>query len=168
MCSENRGIWDMNGKRYLGLFICFFIVMLFTACSFRILPEPKHYIRTEHKEWAKQIGLYSTENVKVSCSDNDYYGVSVSLEYDNGLVGYKELCEVINAHNKFVDENPDYYTPYIKIYFYNEPGGSNPDVSYFFNTEAKFEWINEYLKELGRPDTAKIQYMFIDMERANT
>lgn len=156
----------MNGKKCTIIFVCIISAMIFTACA-RLIPSSKHNIHTSYKEWAEQIGLYSTENVKVSCYDGDNL-ISVGAEYENGLVGYKELCEMIDAHNKFVDENPDYFPSDIKILFYNEAGGEQPNISVFFNKETDFDWLNDYIKELRRPYTSKIQYMSIDMEFANT
>ena len=37
------------------------------------------------------------------------------MKFENGLTGYKELYDVVDAHNKFVDANPDYFPNDIEI-----------------------------------------------------
>ena len=151
----------MNGKKSTIIFICIFSAMIFTACS-RLIPFPKHNIHTSYKEWAEQIGLYSTKNVKVSCYEGENE-IAVGLEYENDDIGYKELCDVINKHNKFVDDNPDYFPNGLKISFDNSLGDNQPTKSVFFNEECLTNAISDYLGDLKRPYTAKIQYMYVDM-----
>lgn len=155
----------MNRMKVLKISILATISMVLVACS-QIIPESKHNIQTSYKEWAKQIGLYSTENVKVGCYEGDNE-ICLGLEYENGLSGYMELCELINKHNKFVDDNLNYFPNDLKITFYNMAGPNQPDISVFSNSDYKRLDIEEYIDELNYQKTAKIQYMCIDMKRAD-
>jgi len=156
----------MNKRKYLIISMMIIMMISVTACT-RLIPFPKHDIHTSYKEWAKQIGLYSTEYVRVSCYDGDN-------EIDGGFVNegkstaYKEVCDIVNAHNKFVEENPDYFPADIKIFFDNRSGDSVPCNSMFFNCCNDYLKIEGCIQELGRKDTAKIQYMWIDLNDAFT
>lgn len=145
--------------------ICFFTLLF--GMAFIIIKKPglKHDIHTTYKEWAKQIGLYSTENVEVGCYDGDNL-IYIGAEYENGLTGYRELCDVINAHNKFVDEHPEFFPNDLKITFYNMAGPNQPYISVFSNSDYEKLDIEDYAEQLKYPCSAKIQYMNIDMERA--
>ena len=147
--------------------IAFFTVLLIIVILTRNIPEPEHSIRTSYKEWAEIIGLNATENVKVFCYDGDN-SITIELEDENGIEGYKELCSVINAHNKFVDENSDYFPDGIKISFVNSDGDNHPTKAVFFNDMCENYGISDYLGDLKRPYTAKIQYVFIDMFHTDT
>ncbi len=157
----------MNSLKNIIKFIFFFTLLFLVVFLVRIIPEPKHDIHTSYSEWAKQIGLYSTKNVKVSCYDGEN-SISVGAECENGIIGYSELLNIIKAHNKFVDENQNYFPPDIKIMFNNEAGGEQPNTSFFFNTETNIDWFNDYIKQLERPSSLKIQYICIDMDFAHT
>ncbi|WP_026515200.1 hypothetical protein [Butyrivibrio sp. LB2008] len=147
--------------------IAFIMVLLIILVVIRNIPEPAHNISTSYKEWTEQIGLNDTENVKVFCYDGDN-SITVGFEDENGVEGYKELCNIINAHNKFVDENSDYFPEGIKISFENSDGDNHPTKAVFFNDWSENYGISDYLGDLNRPYTAKIQYAFIDMSFADT
>ena len=138
------------------------LLVALSACGPRSYVN-KFNIKTSYKEWAKQIGLYSTEKVKVSCYDGDNE-ISLGLRYEDGTTGYKELCDIVNAHNRFVDENPDYFPNDIKITIHNRAGGEQPNLSTFSNVENERYGIGNYVGDLKRPYTAKIQYLTLDMK----
>jgi len=156
----------MDSLKNIIKFIGFFLLLFLMVLLIKIIPEPKHNIHTSYKEWAKQIGLYSTENIEVGCYDGNNE-ISLGLKYENGISGYKELCEVINSHNKFVEENPDYFPSDLKITFYNMAGVNQPDISVFSNSDYEKLDIEDYVDGLKKPSSAKIQYMSIDMNRAD-
>ena len=88
------------------VFILVVFVITLTACG------PIHYehsltMKTSYREWVKEIGLFSRENIKVQKYEEENNSIYLRIEYFNGLAGYKELCEIVSAHNKFVDENPN-------------------------------------------------------------
>ena len=154
----------MNKKKNLIISMLIIMAINITACT-RLIPFPKHDIHTSYKEWAEQIGLYSTEYAQTSCyeADNEIDGGFVN---EGEIAAYKEACDIINAHNKFVEENPDYFPVDIKISFDNRFGDSVPWNSLFFNAyrdDIRIEWI----QELGRQNTAKIQYMWIYLRDAS-
>ena len=138
-----------------------FIMLAITACT-QLIPSSMHDIHTSYKEWAELIGLYSTEYAQVSCyeSDNEIDGGFVNK---GEIAAYKEACDIINAHNKFVDENPNYFPKDIKISFDNRSNDNVPWNSMFFNAYNNYPRTKEWIQELGRQDSAKIQYMWIDL-----
>ena len=157
----------MDSLKNIIKFICFFTLLFLAMFLIIKKPESKHNIHTSYKEWAEQIGLYSTKNVKVNCYDGDN-SISVGLEYENGITGYKELCDIINKHNCFVEKNPDYFTAGFKITFENSYGENHPIKSVFFNSECNGYAISDYIGGLDRAYTAKIQYMYINIPSADT
>ena len=151
-------------KRFSFIILLVTLFVALTAC--RGIRPPKHNIHTSYKEWAKAIGLYSTKLVRVSCYDNEHI-IQFGFENLEGVEGYKEVCEVINAHNRFVDENPDYFPDDIEITAANRSTSNLPWHSMFFNYAKQGEdRISFYLKDLGREKSAKMQYMCIDLFRA--
>ncbi|RKM57746.1 hypothetical protein D6856_13910 [Butyrivibrio sp. XB500-5] len=154
----------MNKRVHLaGLLIL--MLMILTSCG------PEHYaskydVGLEHEEWANEIGLFSHENLKVREYEDENAGIKLELEYENGLAGYKELCDVVNAHNKFVEENPDYFPSDINVTFTNKYA-SEFSPSFFSNISNGSNGI-DYISKLGKEDTAKVQYMYIDIASATT
>ena len=144
-------------------FIISIIIVLITSLA---AYGPRSYanrfnIKTSYKEWVKEIGLFSHKNIKVKNYEEDGNEITVSLEYDNGLAGYEELCDIVNKHNKFVDNNSDYFKLGTSIFIINEYA-SEQDVSLFSN----FTSNDLYVLELGRECNLKIQCMTIDLNDA--
>lgn len=154
----------MNKQKGIIAFILIALVLVSTACINTRHYVHKYSIRTSYKEWIDQIGIFSHDNLKVSGYREENNKIELELEYENGITGYKELCDVVNAHNKFVDKNPDYFPSDIDIHIYNMKNfnGSGFALSYFFNRKPKGTRDYSMLKSR---DTAKIQYEFINMER---
>ncbi len=153
----------MSKIRHLVILTLFIVLISITACT-RIIPFPKHNIHTSYKEWAENIGLYSTKQVRVNCYEADDK-ISISFETEGEISAYKEACDIINAHNKFVGADSAYFPDDIKISFHNMMGDEVRWYSVFFNdwqSNPRIEWI----QELGRQDTAKIQYMWIDIDNS--
>ena len=150
----------MNRKiKSLITIIMIVVMMTLSACGSRYIN--KHNIKTSYKEWINQISLFSHENLKVQGYTEKDNKIELDLEYENGLTGYKELCDVVNAHNKFVSENPDYFSSDINIRIMNRYA-SEMTASFFFSNSDDLMGINEYIEELGRAKSSKIQYMYID------
>ena len=125
--------------------------------------EHSFTIKTSYREWVKQIGLFTHGNIKVIRYHEEDSSIEIDLLFENGLTGYMEMYDLVNSHNKFVDENPNYFPDNIDIHFYNTFTYDIPGS--FFNKLSKKSY--DY-SALGRLDTAKLQYMFIDMERVDT
>ena len=144
------------------------IVMMvaLTACGNRHY-EHSFTIKTSYREWVKEIGLFSHENIKIQRYREEDNSVTVVIEYTNDLSGYKELCEIVNAHNEFVDKNPDYFPEDISISFVNRYA-SEYTASFFYNNSSINCGTDSYEGELGREHTAKMQFMNIEMDPGNT
>lgn len=122
----------------------------------------QYNIKSAHKEWTDAIGLFSHDNLKVLRYNTDNNEISLSIKYLNGMEGYEEFCDVINAHNKFVAENPDFFPNDTKITINNELE-NGMYLSYFSNTVS-----DDYMSELVEENTAKLQYMYINVFDVNT
>ena len=134
------------------------LVLFLTACGTQHYVR-KNSIKAQHRDWAEQIGLFSHDNLKVSSYREENNEIEIELEYENGLDGYKNLCGVVNAHNKFVEENPGCFSDDIDIRIVNRY--ANEYVASCFYNRA-YDELYDY-SVLGRPKTAKIQYMAIDI-----
>ena len=137
------------------------IALLTTACGPRVCKN-RFNIGTSHKKWVNEIGLFSYKDVKVRSYEEENE-ITVYLEYDNYLSGYEELCTIVNNHNKFVENNPDYFKEGTKFYIINEYA-SEQDISIFSNFTSE-----DYLEaELKKECNAKIQWMKIDLNAATS
>ncbi len=135
------------------------IALLTTACGPRVCKN-RFNIGTSHKKWVNEIGLFSYKDVKVRSYEEENE-ITVYLEYDNYLSGYEELCTIVNNHNKFVENNPDYFKEGTKFYIINEYA-SEQDISIFSN----FTSDDSYVLELGKDCNLKIQCMTLDLNTA--
>ena len=100
----------MSKRKLCIIPILIILLAILSACGPRSYVN-RFNIKTSYKEWVKEIGLFSHKNIKVKNYEEDGNEITVSLEYDNGLVGYEELCDIVNKHNKFVENNFDYFKP---------------------------------------------------------
>ena len=169
--------WDvihkrkMNMKKRRNIFICIFIVISVAvfACYLIGKNAGANRVRTSYKEWAKEIGLYTTEHTEIDCqSKENEIEVYVSYKDKDAVEGYKELCGIVNAHNKFVNENPDYFPNDIRISIHNGngKGKNNFSLRSVFSNKDAFDDGFAYADQLGRAETLKMQYMWINMGRA--
>lgn len=151
-------------KKRKNNIVCMLIVMIvaLTACG-PMHQEHSFTIKTSYREWVKQIGLFDNKNLNVSLYKEENNSIEIHLMYENGIEGYKELCNVVTAHNKFVDENPDYFPNDINIIFFNR--NTSQTLSSYFNHSLDGSCDYSALEE---PNTAKIQYMLINMDSAET
>ena len=126
-----------------------------TACGPRFYKNINN-IETSYKEWVKEIGLFSHRGIKVSSYEEEDNRVEIYIEYDNNAVACEELRDIVNAHNKFVDENPDYFSSDIKIEIFNllATGEVVATLKNFSSDDADLEGLNVKC-------SAKIQRMYI-------
>lgn len=150
----------MSKRKLCIIPILIILLAILSACGPRSYVN-RFNIKTSYKEWVKEIGLFSHKNIKVKNYEEDGNEITVSLEYDNGLVGYEELCDIVNKHNKFVENNSDYFKPDTSIFIINEYA-SEQNISNFGN----FTSDDSFALELGRDSNAKIQCMTIDLNDA--
>jgi hypothetical protein len=163
-----RVMWIMDMKKLKNkiIFILVVFVITLTACG-PVSYKHSYTIRTSYREWVKQIGLFSHEHIKIQSYEEENNSVTVFIEYSDGLSGYKEMCEIVNAHNEFVDKNPDYFPENISISFVNRYA-SEYTASFFYNNSSINCGTDSYEGELGREHTAKMQFMNIEMDPGNT
>ncbi len=141
------------------------LIFTLTACGPHFYVS-KYDIEFRHELWAESIGLFTHKNLKVRRYETTDNSIRLELQYDNGLTGYKELCDVVNAHNKFVEDNPDYFPEDTDITFTNKYA-SEYSPSFFSNISDGsngIDCINDLIKE----KTAKLSYMYIDVRNDNT
>ncbi|MBO4912506.1 MAG: hypothetical protein J5504_07250 [Butyrivibrio sp.] len=146
-------------KKYSAYILIIMIALLTTACGPRFYKN-RFNIGTSYKKWIKEIGIFSSKNINVWGYEEDENLITLDIIYDNGLDGYKELCDIINAHNKFVEENPDYFPENIRINIINT-AGSQQIISTFNNFPSGYP-------ELDRAGSIKIQCMSMRMESDNS
>ena len=156
-------------KKRNNIIICMLIIAMMvalTACG-NTHYECSFTIKTSYREWIKEIGFFSHEHIKIQSYEEENNSVTVVIEYSDGLSGYKEMCEIVNAHNEFVDKNPDYFPEDISISFVNRDA-SEYTASFFYNNSSINCGTDSYEGELGREHTAKMQFMNIEMNPGNT
>lgn len=144
-------------KKYVAYILMIMMVLLSTACGPRVYKN-RFNIGTSYKKWIKEIGVFSNKNINVWGYEEDKNLIRLYIMCDNGLDGYKELCDIINAHNKFVEENPDYFPEDMRFNILNV-AGSQQIISSFYNLPSGDP-------ELGREGSTKIQCTAIDLNVA--
>lgn len=147
----------MDSKRYSIAVVFLALLLSLTACGPRFYVDRLN-IKTSYKKWVKEIGLFSHENINVWRYVEDKGKIELEINYDNGLEGYKELSEIINAHNKFVEENPDYFPDDIAIDIINIDGSEW--INSFFGNFTKDDI---YPAELGINCNSKMQFVSINI-----
>ena len=147
-------------KRLIVIAFLFVVMMSLTACE-RPWHVHRFMVHSAYDEWLTYIGAFSHKSLSVDGYNEDDGLISIAFDYRNGLKGYKELCDVVNTHNKFVDENPDYFPKDTVIIFTNYVG--ERITVCFSNNGSRFGDKVDYIEDLNRPYTAKIEYMCVDL-----
>ncbi len=121
--------------------------------------------KTSYDEWVQAIGLFNGKKLKIDTYAEREDGLIEIVFYseDEDELGYKELSELIDRHNKFVEDNPSYFNPGTYIWLRDYEGGTGRGV-YFFSRED----VSTYgLQVNGLDDTKddmKIKYAAINMK----
>ena len=124
----------MNKKKLSIIPILIVLFFILSSCG-----KSSHVsnltINTSYDQWIEQINLFSRDNLKVSGYKEENNRIELELEYANGVAGYTELCDVVNAHNRFVEDNPNYFSEDIVTAFIKLNGAT---VGAIANKEDKF------------------------------
>lgn len=135
-----------------------FIFVSLTACGPRFYLN-RFNIETSYKEWIKEIGLFSYKDVKVRNYKEENNCIEIDIEYYDDFGGYEGLRDIVNAHNKFVEENPDYFPEDIGIRIIN--ARPSEQVIAILSNFTRGDYDST---ELDRECSAKIQRMYIDVD----
>ncbi len=87
------------------------MTLALTACKPENSSSEEKLAGTEsiHQEWSDAIGLFNNEDAPIASFAEKDDIIDVNITCDNGEKSYEALCDIINAHNSFVDANPDYF-----------------------------------------------------------
>ena len=154
-------------KRSIGLVYIVVLMLLLTGCVVANAPvssTEKEEMVIVNREWADAIRLLGKEAAPFSGLSETDSEIHAELMCDNSVKSYEDVCRVVNAHNSFVDANPEYFSDDIEISFLCE------QESYFqpmhlFNQHCDFYGFEKYEDSLQRGKTSKIQYAYIQMGR---
>ena len=172
----------MNDKKIAKILLSIIMIVSLVGCGTHFY---EHDIETTYVEWATELGLDSTRCVKTWCkqSNNELIlGFFSQHEFEPNIIdklkmyydasypeftdGYTEMNNVINAHNHFVSENPDYFPEDIKIRIIDGYPDGRPWDACFFNN-INLCSFGDYLLPLARPATSKIQFVCLDLRRSD-
>ncbi len=148
------------GKKKRNIILAIVCILFITAGCGR---NNASSLETRHEEWVDSIGILSLEHSIIwyfneTAIDTDMFIKSEDEE------AYKELGEVINAHNTFVEEHPDYFSADETISIAS--GSAGTDMEYvFFNNDCKYFDLAYYGDHFENTDTAKMQYALIYLKR---
>ena len=150
------------------LFFLLYIVM-FIYYSIVNLPDKiisHFYIDTQYPEWVEAIELkdINTRSNKYVLREKDNnIQLEILYEKDNS---YGDLCNIVNAHNDFVEDNPDYFEPGTEISMF----GAEYNRGYtlyqirLFNRECDYCYLHEYEGLVYDTETEKIQFASVDLK----
>jgi len=140
------------------------MVLALTGCTSENKASEEKLADTEsiHQEWAEAIGLFSNEDAPISAFAEKDNIIDVNIKCDNGEKSYEALCDIINAHNSFVDANPDYFNEGMEIDI-GSTHASKKDTFNTFNGYTDFYGFSSYEDKLGIEPTARINYAYISI-----
>ena len=103
----------MKELLYIILFIVMFIYETIVNLPHKIISH--FYIDTQYPEWVEAIELKDintrSNRYVLREKDNNIQLEILYRKYDS----YGDLCNIVNAHNDFVEDNPDYFEPGTEI-----------------------------------------------------
>ena len=157
---------ELMKRKHKYLWCLIALLVLMTGCmpNKPISENEMSKMEIENKEWVDAIGLLNRDSAPFSGFDETDSEINVELMCDNGVSSYEDVCEVVNAHNKFVDENPTYFNDDITINFTCEHTGQSQSLR-LFNQHCSFYGFEKYEEYLKRSYTSKIQYAYVQMAR---
>ncbi len=79
------------------------ICILFVGCGFS-----SNSIDTSYEEWVNSLDLKSKKNLSVENYSEKDGTIQLRIQCED-VDGYRELSEVVDATNLFIDENPGYF-----------------------------------------------------------
>lgn len=151
-------------KKIIKIFNLMIIASLICimGCS-QIMYVNKFNIKSSHKEWVEQIGLLSHREIKIQSYRETNKSIEIDINCDTSEKGYKAVCDIVNKHNAYVLENPDYFSDIEEICLATyEPSGEFGMM--FINKGCKYYNIDNYLHQLKREDSCELQYAYILMD----
>jgi hypothetical protein len=122
-------------------------------------------MKTSYGEWADNIGLLNRDGLTISVYKEHEDGlieVGVQVDDVNSEDGFMEFCNLIDTHNKFVEENPNYFPDDAKIVI-GMDAVTRYDVCFFSERNKLFSCMDVDTDGLGYSDDMTIKYVSIDI-----
>ena len=167
-------VW--NRKKTIILFIlCLLLMMVLGGCGFR--RSVKYMfgggVNTQYKEYKKAIKPTRRKDLLVKHFEEDTDNIIRFTFIADGIKGGKSLADLVDAHNAFVQENPDYFDENTSFTITEDAGMNGVDYEDFtflsdlrnVNTnkqEGSKTTRRDYAEDLGRTNNMQLQYLWIN------
>ncbi|SDA60277.1 hypothetical protein SAMN02910275_01484 [Butyrivibrio sp. INlla18] len=91
------------------------ILLVFAIiCISRIVYVDLHRV---YREWQKELNIKKRDGLDFDWMKLSDDGIDVYITLENTHDGYESLNEIVNTHNKFVEQKPDYFPDNYEISF---------------------------------------------------
>lgn len=145
-------------KRKGFILICIIAALLLTSCGY-VRRMRSWDIKTSYQEYkdalkpTKRSGLFVRDY-----SENEEKN-SISYTFvANGKNGGKQLADIVNTHNQFVRENPDYFKEGTLFTITEDAGMSGVEYTDF----SFSSYYQELSEALGRENNGQLQFLSVD------
>lgn len=131
------------------LIVLFSIVIIYVS---RVIYVDLH---REYRDWQKELNIKKRDGLHLDWMklSDDGIDVYITLKDTNG--GYESLNEIVNTHNKFVEQKPDYFPDNYEISFVvQRPSG----MSYMI-----FSNVPPLENDVTKIDGLKMEYCYADI-----
>ncbi len=120
-------------------------------------------VDSKYGDWIETTGLFENKALALDNYLEDAEGrIEVSLYTKDGkeTEGYKELSDLIDKHNDFVLNNPEYFNDEIKIEMHTVDTAGVENLFFFSDGDSRYGY--QFLSEdLGMSNNAEIKYISI-------
>ena len=160
----NSSVVIIMKKKFLIPTLILTITLTLAGCmpENRAVEKKLADVEPVNSEWADSIGLLNNENAPLAAFAEKDDIIDVNITCDGGEKSYEALCDIINAHNSFVDANPGYFKEGIEIDI-GSTHANKKDTFNTFNGYTDFYGFSAYEAKLGVKPTARINYAYISV-----
>ena len=137
------------------------IALLLCGCTQQPFKSFKK-IETSYPEWLEATSFENTKSGVLAYYNENPTSVEIGILCEKGVESYEDLCDMINAHNSFVNNNPDYFGNDIAISFIGTLKNWQNTI-YFFNGTCKYLDMDYYKDNLEFEKTEKMQFALINI-----
>lgn len=109
----------------------------------------------DYRQWNKELNINGKDGLHIDSSYISDNEIKLYIECDSYKGGYESLSEIVDIHNRFVEQNPDYFPSGYKISFEAiHPSGLT--LMCYSNADPLFS-VDVNL------DTPKLEYCYVDI-----
>ena len=146
----------MRKKISSVLMIIAFLTML-SACSKISNPGTEE----QFGEWREALKIQEYEDLSVKYVSQNESSIEIGIECKNDETAYESLKNVIENHNTFVDDHPEYFPDEYSIALVSLFPSGKPFLNFYSNSSEDFG--KEYMHELVKENDKHIEILYVNI-----